>query len=102
MKAGNALQQNGQLERAAETWWQVVNKFLLEESDPSALGTKGRYWMARMLKQLGVLFERQGRLGEARRAYALIPEYGLPEADWARGQLSRLGGTPIEGEVTGR
>ena len=90
-KAGNALARRGRLQRAAETWWQVVDEFLVQNENPDRLGTRGRYWLARILAQLGEVMEQQDNLAEARRAYAMVPQWGLPEQDWARAQLARLG-----------
>lgn len=112
-KAGAALERRGQIDRAAETWWQVVNEFLLPHAplppnvNPgssggpgesvaggtrSDLGTRGRYWLRRLLQDLGLMFEKAGRLDEARRAFELIRDQGLPQAEWAVTQLQRLGG----------
>ncbi len=104
-KAGNALAQNQSADRAAETWWQVVNEFLVEPAaagaPPPDLGVKGRYWLARLLAQMGALLERDERLGEARKAYELMIEAGLPQADWAATQLERLGGRSGPSAVPG-
>ncbi len=100
-KAGSVLAQQGATARAAETWWQVANEFLLgapsEEADRARpeLGVKGRYWMARLLAQLGTQLERQDRVGEARKAYGLMVETGLPQAAWAQEQVDRLGGRTV-------
>ncbi len=102
-KAGSVLVQNGAPERAAETWWQVANEFLVEPAEVATapeidLGVKGRYWLARLLAQLGALLERQERPLEARKAYAMMVDAGLPQADWAAAQLDRLGGRqPVAG-----
>ena len=66
-KAGNALARRGRLKRAAETWWQVVDEFLVQNENPDQLGTRGRYWLARILAQLGEVMEQQNNLAEARR-----------------------------------
>lgn len=109
-KAGGVLQQNGALDRAAETWWQVVNQFLVEPSEAGRepgeeLGVKGRYWLVRLLAQLGQVLESQERVAEARKAYELIIAAGLPQGFWARRQLERLGGVVAvpesEGEAVG-
>jgi TolA-binding protein len=100
-KAGNALARQGAVERAAETWWQVVDEFLISNENPAALGTRGRYWLARILAQLGELMEQQDRLDEARRAYDMMRRWGLPEAEWAQAQLRRLGEAPVAAPVPG-
>ena len=97
-KAGSVLEQNKALDRAAETWWQVANEFLITPlaagQEIPELGVNGRYWMARLLAQLGGLLERRDRVAEARRAYALMRDTGLPHQAWAAAQLTRLGGAP--------
>lgn len=98
-KAGSALVRRERLNRGAELWWQVVDEFLIENEDPSNLRTRGRYWLARILAQLGEVLERQGRLDDARRAYVLMRERGLPESAWAEAQLIRLGRMPGDGRV---
>lgn len=100
-KAGNALARRERLGRATETWWQVIDEFLVQNNDPDSLGSRGRYWLARILAQLGEALEQQGNLPEARRAYAMVPQWGLPEAEWARAQLARLGETVLPEEGTG-
>ena len=95
-KAGSALVRRDRSDRGAELWWQVVDEFLIQNETPSNLGTKGRYWLARTLAQLGEVLERQGKLIGARRAYELMRSRGLPEAEWATEQLRRLGGARSE------
>ncbi len=96
-KAGSALARRGRTDRAGELWWQVVDDFLISPIGPEDLGTRGRYWLARILAQLGETLEAQDKLDDARRAYALIRDRGLPQADWAATQLARLGGVPVSG-----
>ncbi|GAB5560641.1 MAG: hypothetical protein SynsKO_22880 [Synoicihabitans sp.] len=93
-KAGTALVRRARFDRAAELWWQVVDEFLINNADPANLRTRGRYWLARILAQLGEVLEDQGKLNEARRAYDLIRSSGLPQGEWANEQLRRLGGAP--------
>ena len=50
---------------------------------------------------MGALLERDERLGEARKAYELMIEAGLPQADWAATQLERLGGRSGPSAVPG-
>lgn len=95
-KAGSALVSRDRSDRGVELWWQVVDEFLIQNETPSNLGTKGRYWLARILAYLGGELERQGKLIEARRAYELMRSRGLPEAEWATEQLRRLGGARSE------
>ncbi len=100
-KAGNALARRDRLDRAAETWWQVVDEFLVQNPGAANLGTRGRYWLARILAQLGETLEQQENLAEARRAYDMMLQWGLPERDWAQAQLTRLGEAVMPDEVPG-
>ena len=96
-KAGSAMARRDAFAQAARTWWQVVDQFLVQNEDPLALGTRGRYWLARILAQLGEGLEQADKLLDARRAYRLMLDYELPETAWAAAQLSRLGeGSPEE------
>jgi tetratricopeptide (TPR) repeat protein len=101
LKAGNALVRRAFQDRAIETWWQVVDAFLLNDEAAPMLGTKGRYWLARILAQLGETLEAQQELDSARNAYELIRDRGLPQGDWAAAQLVRLGIIPIETNAGG-
>ncbi len=102
LKAGNALVRQGAPERATETWWQVVDAFLLEGQPGADLGTRGRYWLARILAKLGETLEAQQKLDEARNAYELIRDRGLPQGEWAATQLLRLGISPLVPDEPGR
>jgi cellulose synthase operon protein C len=99
-KRGYALLRRGPVDRAQAAWWEVVNTFLLGEERRSALGDRGRYWLARTLLELARSFETAGRLEEARNAYRLMAQQELPGGNLAREALLRLTGVaPIE---TGR
>lgn len=102
LKAGNALVGLNAGERATETWWQVIDAFLLQEDATPDLGARGRYWLARILAKLGETLEKQEKLDQARNAYELIRDRGLPQGDWAAAQLLRLGVTPLTTEESGR
>ena len=102
LKAGNALVRAEATERATETWWQVIDAFLLSEEGDPDLGARGRYWLARILAKLGETLERQQKLDEARNAYELIRDRGLPQRKWAEAQLLRLGVKPVVLEESDR
>ncbi len=94
-KHGFALVRAGRADRAQQVWWPVVNGPLLEEPGQKGLGPRGRYWMARIIFELGALNEQQGRLEQARDMYALILNRGLPHAEAARAAFSRVGGAGV-------
>lgn len=92
---GLLLSRRGKLEgkkRAETVWWQqVLTPFLLNAPPDRELTTTGRYWISRVVLALGELLEQQGRLEQARDAYLLILDRGLPGSALAKGQLARLG-----------
>ncbi len=89
-KHGYALAQRGNPARAQATWMLAVNTFLLDHAAAASLGSKGRYWMSRILLGLGDLYERDARLEQARTAYELLVQQNLPGQALARQQLARL------------
>jgi tetratricopeptide (TPR) repeat protein len=77
--------------KAEEVWWnEVVDPFLVKPGGPQGLGPKGRWWIARTLLDAGALFERQGRVEEAKRAWLLWINSGLPGDALARERLARF------------
>jgi tetratricopeptide (TPR) repeat protein len=92
---GYLYDQRGDPDQAQAVWWRdVVSAFLLDPDRAKEIGAKGRYWMTRTLIELGELNERQGKLGEATRAWKLIVASGLPGAGIAREQLARYNVPP--------
>jgi len=90
---GNLYARRGDAGKAEEVWWKdVVNEFLVKDPAVAAeLGTKGRYWMARTLLELGTLFESQEKLEQAKNAWLLIIKSGLkPGEDLAKARLARF------------
>ncbi len=77
--------------KAQAVWWgDVVDAFLVKPGGPQGLGPKGRWWIARTLLEVGSLYEQQGRLEEAKRAWLLIVDSGLPGEAIARERLARF------------
>jgi tetratricopeptide (TPR) repeat protein len=77
--------------KAEEVWWnEVVDPFLVKPGGPKGLGPKGRWWIARTLLDAGALFEQQGKLEEAKRAWLLWINSGLPGEALARERLARF------------
>ena len=68
----------GNADRAQATWWLVANNFLLDPARAAELGAKGRYWMSRVLLELGDFYEREAKLDQARNAYELLLGQKLP------------------------
>jgi len=77
--------------KAQAVWWNdVVDAFLVRPGGPKDLGPKGRWWIARTLLDVGSLYEQEGRLEEAKRAWSLIIDTGLPGEALARQRLARF------------
>jgi TolA-binding protein len=77
--------------KAQAVWWgDVVDAFLVKPGGPRGLGPKGRWWIARTLLEVGSLYEKQGRLEEAKRAWLLLVDSGLPGGEIARERLARF------------
>ena len=101
---GDALSKRGNKDRAQAAWMLVINGFLLDSRKAGELGAKGRYWMSRILLELGDLYEREAKLGQgeakleqARRAYQLILEQKLPGGMLAQQRLARFSGDSAGG-----
>jgi outer membrane protein assembly factor BamD (BamD/ComL family) len=78
-------------DKAQAVWWNdVVDAFLLKPGSAAALGPKGRWWIARTLLDVGSLYEQEGRVEEAERAWGLILTSGLPGDALARQHLARF------------
>jgi tetratricopeptide (TPR) repeat protein len=78
-------------DKAQAVWWNdVVDAFLVRPGGPRDLGPRGRWWVARTLLEVGALYEQQGRLEEAKRAWTLLIDSGLPGDAIARQRLARF------------
>jgi outer membrane protein assembly factor BamD (BamD/ComL family) len=78
-------------DKAQAVWWnEIVDPFLLRPGSAATLGPKGRWWIARTLLDVGTLYEQQGRLEEAERAWTLILQSGLPGDALAKQHLARF------------
>ena len=98
-KHGYALAKRGAAARAQATWMLVINSFLLDATRAAELGAKGRYWMSRVLLELGDLYEKEAKLDEARRAYELLLREKLPGGTLAEQRLARFGPGRAGGEA---
>jgi hypothetical protein len=100
-KHGYALAKRAASARAQATWMLVMNTFLLDPARAAELGAKGRYWMSRVLLELGDLYEKEAKLDEARRAYELLLQQKLPGETLAQQRLARFGAERAGGEKNG-
>jgi cellulose synthase operon protein C len=87
---GKVLSRNDR-DKAQVVWWNdVVDAFLVRPDRPKGLGPNGRWWIARTLLDVGLLYEKEGRLDEAKRAWTLWIDSGLPDEEIARDRLARF------------
>jgi tetratricopeptide (TPR) repeat protein len=89
-KYGYAQVRRGNPAQAERAWWLAVNTFLLDSGKAAELGAKGRYWMSRVLLELGDLYEKEAKLEQARRAYELLLQQKLPGETLAQQRLARF------------
>lgn len=89
-KLGDMLAQRD-AEAALAAWWPVVDTLLLNRERSAALGAEGRYWIGRLLVRIAGVLEQAGKADEAREAWRLVAERGLPGASLARGRLEAGG-----------
>jgi hypothetical protein len=66
-----------------------VDALVMDRERSAALGSQGRYWVGRMLVRMAGVLEEEGRPDEARDAWRLVVDRGLPGGALAR---TRLGG----------
>jgi tetratricopeptide (TPR) repeat protein len=87
---GKVLSRNDR-DKAQVVWWNdVVDAFLVRPDRPKGLGATGRWWIARTLLDVGLQYEKEGRLDEAKRAWTLWIDSGLPDDEIARQHLARF------------
>ncbi len=95
-KLGELQLEQGDKDKADETWFALGRTFLPVASDQApALGVTGRYWLDRALTRRAELLVEQGRREEALGAFAYIVSHGLPSAKLAAARRDTLrGGSP--------
>ncbi len=89
-KWGYALAKHAQPAKAQIIFWSVADAFLLDATQATKLGAKGRYWVSRALLELAQLHEDAGRIDEAQRGYQLILDYKLHGLAQAQAKLARF------------
>ncbi len=97
-KHGYTQSKRGKTAQAEATWWLATNNFLLDPAKAAALGAKGRYWMSRILLELGDLYEKEAKLDQARGAYELLLREKLSGEALAQQRLARFKAAATEGE----
>jgi hypothetical protein len=72
---------------ALAAWWPVVDSLLLKPETSGRLGAEGRYWIGRLLVRMAGVLEQSGKEDEAREAWRLVVDRGLPGAALAKARL---------------
>ncbi len=83
---------------ALAAWWPVVDALLVKPESPARLGAEGRYWIGRLLVRMAGVLEEAGKEDEAREAWRLVVDRGLPGSALAK---ARLEARPVEAPVAG-
>lgn len=91
LKWGFVLSKMGNRSEAEEAYWMLINRFLKEAVGEPDLASRGRYWIARAIFELGNLLEENDCFDEAITVYALILEHGLPGRAIAVAQTESFG-----------
>ena len=72
---------------ALAAWWPVVDALLVKPEASARLGAEGRYWIGRLLVRMAGVLEEAGREDEAREAWRLVIDRGLPGGALAKARL---------------
>lgn len=91
-KWAHALHEQGDLDGAEAILWLVYERFVLDPnlSQPALSEDAGRYWMARVLLEVGDIQAKNGQTAVARRIYGIIPRLNLPGRALAQSKLDSL------------
>lgn len=89
-KWGFALQREGNPGRAREIYFIMITRFLHPPGEGVFLGPTGRYWISRVLLELGQSLERDSQPAAARQQYEEIIRQNLPGQALAAASLRRL------------
>ena len=76
--------------RAQEVFILTLNRFLKDPERAAEMGSRGRYWQARLIFELGELLEKAKRFEEARRIYDLVPVHDLPGRSLAEARIAKF------------
>jgi hypothetical protein len=92
-KLGLIRSEHAKPDEALKIWWRdVIDAFLVNESEARKLGSLGRWWMGKTLTYAAELYDTQNRPDEARRARQLLVDTGLPGKEDAASRLAMPGG----------
>ncbi len=91
-KWAHSLRQQGDLSGCEAVYWLLYDRFIQDEdlSESVVHSKAGRYWLSRVLLELGSLQLDQGEVATARQVYETLLQMNLPGAALAQGRLESL------------
>lgn len=91
-KWAHSLRQQNDQEASESVLWLLYERFILDpdRNQPILAEEAGRYWMSRVLLDLGSLQADKGRIASAIRVYETIPRLNLPGTALAGAKLEDL------------
>lgn len=89
LQYGDLQVQRGNPDQAYSAWWPLVETFVVNPNNARTLGASGRHFLARILVRTAELLEQRGQTKDARNAYQLLIDSGLPGAEFVRSRLAR-------------
>lgn len=84
------LLKSGKERAAQKVYWELLVKYLIENTSELSGDGKSRYWMARSLFELAALLEKEDKPGEAANVYAMVLSYDLPGRRLAQAKLDKI------------
>ena len=91
-KWAHSLRQHGDRSGSEAVFWLLYDRFIKDEDLSQAIvhSEQGRYWMARILLELGTMLVERGDAASARQIYQTLLQLNLPGSALARARLEAL------------
>lgn len=84
------LAKSGKERSAQKVYWEILVKYLIENTLSISGDGKSRYWMARSLFELAALLEKEDKPNEAANVYSMVLSYDLPGRRLAQAKLDKI------------
>lgn len=75
---------------AVKVYTMTIEPFFKESENAEKLGPRGKYWISRLMLELGSVLESNGERSEARQVYLKVIDFNLPGREIARNRLNKL------------
>jgi tetratricopeptide (TPR) repeat protein len=91
-KWAHSLRQQGDIEGSEAVFWLLYERFVVDPDLNQSIvhGEAGRYWVARVLLELGELQSQKGAVSTAKQIYEILLEMKLPGTALARSRIEAL------------